>query len=180
MSIDVLFLLALAMAVFKGLRRGLIIAVFSAVAFVVGLAAAIKLSATVAVRLREGLHLSSRWWPVFAFLLVFLAIVLVVRWGARLAEAALDLAMMGWLNKLGGILLYAALYTMLLSVLLFYALQVHMLSAATVRSSLTYPFIRPWGPAVIDEFGKFVPFFKGMFAQLENFFGDLSKATPAK
>ncbi len=85
MSIDVLFLLALAMAVFKGWRRGLIIAVFSAVAYVVGLAAAIKLSATVAVRLREGLHLSSRWWPVFAFLLVFLAIALVVivRWGAN-------------------------------------------------------------------------------------------------
>ncbi len=100
--------------------------------------------------------------------------------GSKLAETALDLAMMGWLNKLGGILLYAALYTMLLSVLLFYALQVHMLSAATARSSVAYPFIRPWGPVVIDEFGKFVPFFKGMFAQLENFFGDLSKADPPK
>jgi membrane protein required for colicin V production len=180
MWIDVLFLLALAMAVFKGLRQGLIIAVFSAVAFVVGLAAAIKLSATVAVRLREGLQLTTRWWPVLAFVLVFLAVVLVVRWGAKLAEAALDLAMMGWLNKLGGILLYAALYTLLLSVLLFYALQIHMVSEATVRSSVTYRFIGPWGPAVIDEFGKFVPFFKGMFAQLDNFFGHLANAHPTK
>jgi membrane protein required for colicin V production len=180
MWIDVLFLLALLMAVFKGLRQGLIIAVFSGIAFVIGLAAAIKLSAAVATRLSHGLHMTTRWLPVLAFVLVFLAVLLLIRWGAKLAEKVIDLAMMGWLNKLGGILLYAALYTMLLSILLFYALQVHILSMAAVNSSVTYPFIRPWGPAAIDAFGKLVPFFKGMFAQLEDFFGHLSKEHPTK
>jgi membrane protein required for colicin V production len=119
------------------------------------------------------MHVSTRWLPVLAFLLVFLAVVLLVRWGARLAEAAVDLAMMGWLNKLAGVILYAVVYTIILSVLLFYAVQVHIVSDKTAASSMTYAFIRPWGPAVIDEFGKFVPFFKGMFAQLEDFFGRL-------
>ncbi|MDP4151212.1 MAG: CvpA family protein [Bacteroidota bacterium] len=179
MWIDVLFLLLLVMAIFKGLRRGLIIAVFSAVAYVVGLAAAIKLSAFVAARLGKGLHLSTRWWPLIAFLLVFVAVVLVVRWAGKLAEAALDMAMMGWLNRLGGVLLYAALYTLLLSVLLFYAVQLRMVPAPTLAASVTYPFIKPWGPVVIDEFGKFIPFFKGMFAQLEDFFGHLSQTRSA-
>jgi membrane protein required for colicin V production len=180
MWIDLLFLLALVMAVLKGLRQGLIIAVFSGIAFVIGLAAAIKLSAAVATRLSQGLHMTTRWLPVLAFVLVFVAVLLVIRWGAKLAEKVVDLALMGWLNKLGGILLYAALYTMLLSILLFYALQVHMLSPASVNSSLTYPLIRPWGPAVINAFGKLVPFFKDMFVQLEDFFGHLSKGHPAK
>ena len=167
------FLILLVMAVFRGLRHGLIIAVVSALAFLIGLAAAIKLSATVAGYLKNNMHMSTRWLPVLAFVLVFVGVVLLVRWGARLAEAAVDLVMMGWLNKLAGILLYAFIYTVALSVLLFYAIQVHVLSGNSLATSLTYPYIRSWGPAVIDEFGKFVPFFKGMFAQLEDFFGHL-------
>ncbi|HEX9514293.1 MAG TPA: CvpA family protein [Puia sp.] len=173
MWIDVLFLLFIVLAVFKGLRQGFLLAVFSAVAFIVGLAAAVKLSAALAGYLKDSVHVSTRWLPVLAFVAVFLGVVLLVRGGARLIEAAVDLAMMGWLNKLAGVLLYAGVYTIILSVLLFYAVQVHLISGATLSSSVTYSFIRPWGPVVIDGFGKFVPFFKGMFAQLEDFFGRL-------
>ena len=173
MWIDVLFLVFMVLAVFKGMRQGLIIAVFSTLAIIVGLAAAVKLSASVAGYLKDGMHVSTRWLPVLAFLLVFVSVVLLVRWGARLMEAAIELAMLSWLNKLGGILLYAISYTIILSVLLFYAVQLHGISATTLSSSKVYPFIRSWGPLVIDEFGKFVPFFKGMFVQLEDFFGGL-------
>jgi membrane protein required for colicin V production len=171
MWIDVLLLLFIVLAVFKGLRQGFLLAVFSAVAFIVGLAAAVKLSAALAGYLKDSVHVSTRWLPVLAFIAVFLGVVLLVRGGARLLEAAVDLAMMGWLNKLAGVLLYALVYTIILSVLLFYAVQVHLISGGTLSSSVTYPFIRPWGPVVIDGFGKFVPFFKGMFVQLEDFFG---------
>jgi membrane protein required for colicin V production len=171
MKIDVLFLLFMVMAVYKGLRQGLIIAVFSGIAIIIGLAAAIRLSTAVAGWAGENAHLSSRWLPVLAFILVFLAVVIVVRLGARLAEKAVDLALMGWLNKLAGVLLYAAIYTIILSVLLFYAVQLHLVAGKTLSSSVTYSVIRPWGPVVIDEFGKFVPWFEGMFTRLEDFFG---------
>ena len=171
MKVDVLFLLFMVMAVYKGLRQGLIIAVFSGIAIIIGLAAAIRLSTAVAGWAGANTHLSSRWLPAIAFILVFVAVVIVVRLGARLAEKAVDLALMGWLNKLAGVLLYAALYTIILSVLLFYAVQLHLVSGKTLSSSVTYPVIRPWGPVVIDEFGKFVPWFEGMFTRLEDFFG---------
>jgi membrane protein required for colicin V production len=171
MTIDVLFLLFMVMAIFRGFRQGFIIAIFSTLSLIIGLAAAIRLSAAVASWATH--QLSSRWPPVIAFLLVFVAVVIVVRLGARLAEKAVDLALMGWLNKLAGIILYAAIYTVILSVLLFYAVQVHLIARTTLASSVTYPFIRPWGPVVIDEFGKFVPWFEGMFARLEDFFGRL-------
>lgn len=173
MVIDVLFLVFIVFAIFKGLRQGFIIAVFSAVAVVIGLAAAVKLSALVASYGREHTSISSRWLPVLAFLVVFLAVVIAVRAGARLAEKAVDLALLGWLNKLMGVLFFAAAYIIILSVLLFYAAQIHLISTRTLSSSVTYPFIRPWGPVVIDEFGKFVPWFRGMFTQLEDFFGRL-------
>ena len=185
MWIDVLWLLLMVMAIFKGLRQGFLLAVFSAVAFIIGLAAAIKLSATIAAWLEPAVsrpgsgthpaptHSSSHWLPVLAFLLVFLVVAIGVRWGARLLEKMVDLAMLGWLNKLAGILLYAFVYTIILSVCLFYVVQVHAISGTTLSSSMTWPRIRPWGPTVIDEFGNFVPWFKGMFARLEDFFGGL-------
>ncbi len=168
MIIDVLFLLFMALAIFRGVRHGFIISVCSAIAIFIGLAAAIRLSASVAVWVSP--HHASRWLPALTFLLIFLGVVILVRLGARLAEKAVDLAMMGWLNKLGGVLLYAVIYTLVLSVLLFYAVQLHLIRPRTLSSSATYPFIRPWGQVAIDEFGRFVPWFEGMFIRLEDFF----------
>lgn len=171
MWIDVLFLVLLLWAVFKGLRQGLIIAVVATLAFIIGLAAALKLSATLAGYLRVHTSISGRWLPVLAFLLVFIGVVLLVRWIGRLMEGAAELAMMGWVNRLGGILFYAVIYTIILSVMLFYAVQLRLIRADTLTASITYPFIRPWGQVVIDGFGNLIPFFKGMFKQLEEFFG---------
>jgi membrane protein required for colicin V production len=173
MAIDVLFIVFLLLAIFRGLRHGFIIAVVSAVAWIIGIAAAIKLSAVVASYARAHMHLPPRWLPVLAFLLVFLVVVLGLRAIAGLIEKAIDLAMMGWLNKLLGVLLYAFLYITTLSVLLFYAVQIHLISPHTLSASVTYPYIGTWGRATIDEFGKFVPWFKGMFTQLEDFFGQI-------
>jgi membrane protein required for colicin V production len=173
MVIDVLFIVFLLLAVFRGLRHGFIIAIVSTVAWIIGIAAAIKLSAVVAAYGRTHMDLPSRWLPVLAFLLVFFAVVIGLHAIAKLVEKAVDLAMMGWLNKLMGVVLYAFLFVTTLSVLLFYAVQVHLISTRTVSASVTYSYIKPWGRVTIDEFGRFVPWFEGMFAQLEDFFGQV-------
>ena len=174
MAIDILFLVFLALAIFRGLRHGFIIAIVSVMAWIIGIAAAMKLSAVVAAYGKAHMHLPSRWLPVLAFLLVFLVVVFGLHAIAKLIEKAVDLALMGWLNKILGVLLYAFLFITTLSVLLFYAVQVHLISPHTLSASVTYPYIRPWGRVVIDEFGKFVPWFEGMFGQLEDFFGQIS------
>jgi membrane protein required for colicin V production len=44
---------------------------------------------------------------------------------------------------------------------------------------VTFPFIQPWGPKVIEGFGKILPVFQGMFDDLKDFFGDVSDHVPA-
>lgn len=175
MVIDVLVIVFLLLAIFRGLRHGFIIAIVSTLAWIIGIAAAIKLSALVAGYGKTHMHLPPRWLPVLAFLLVFLVVVIGLHAIARLIEKAVDLAMMGWLNALMGVLLYAFLYITSLSVLLFYAVQIHLVSAHTLSASVTYPYIKSWGRVTIDEFGKFVPWFEGMFTQLEDFFGQIGQ-----
>jgi membrane protein required for colicin V production len=168
--IDIIYAILIALAVFKGFQKGLIIAVFSFVGFVVGLAAALKLSVYVADHLKDSVNVSGKILPFLSFALVFLVTVLLIHFGAKLIEKLLEAVALGWANKLCDILLYAILYTMIFSVFLFYAEKIHVLTQSAIQSSLTYPFIKPWGPKVIDGFGQLIPAFKNMFNDLENFF----------
>lgn len=175
MIIDLTFLGMMVLAVFRGFQKGLIIAVFSLVAFIVGLAAAIKLSAVVAGYLKDSVNISAQWLPVLSFLAVFIAVVLLIRMAAKLIEASVEMAMMGWVNKIGGALFYIVLYTILLSVALFFLVQLNIISEKTIKESVTFSYIQPWGPFVIDGIGKWIPVFKDLFTQLEDFFGNLSQ-----
>ena len=165
-------------AVVKGWRNGLVVSAFSFAGLIIGLAAAIKLSAVVAMHLENSFNTSSRWLPLLSFILVLVLVGLLVRWLAKLLEGALKLAMMGWLNRLGGVLLYLILYTTVYSILLFYGAKSHLISAQNVADSKIYPVIASWGPSLIDFIAKFVPFFKNMFTELEDFFQKLSQKIP--
>ena len=127
MLIDLIFAALMMMAIFKGYQKGLIIAVFSIIAFILGLAAALKLSALVADYLKDSIHVSAKWLPFIAFALVFFAVVILVRLGAKLIEKAFQVVMLGWVNRIGGILLYAALYIIILSIFIFYAEKLKLL-----------------------------------------------------
>jgi membrane protein required for colicin V production len=175
MLIDLVFAVLLVMAGIKGFQRGLIIAVFSVVAFIVGLAAAMKLSTVVAGYLQNNVNISAKWLPLAAFALVFLGFVLLIRWGARMIEKSVQFAMLGWVNRIGGIVLYAALYTTILSVLLFYAEKINFISPAVMAESKTWPLIQPFGPKAINGLGTVLPFFKNMFEELQQFFGSVAQ-----
>jgi len=87
-----------------------------------------------------------------------------------LVQKGIELAMLGWINKIGGVLLYGVIYTLLFSVFLFYADKMNLVSETTEKASRSYAFVQPWGPVVIEWIGKFLPMFKDVFHDLENFF----------
>lgn len=175
MVIDVIFLILMVLAIFRGISRGFIIAVFSLLAFIIGLAAALKLSATVAKHLHEKANLSGYWLPFLSFLIVFVCVVLIIRWGASLAKKAVSIAFLGWIDTLAGILLYAVMYLMVFSVILFFATRIHLITPAAQAASKTYAFIEPFGPKVMSLLGRALPFFSHMFSDLSRFFEDVSK-----
>jgi membrane protein required for colicin V production len=174
MLIDFTFAALIILAIIKGYQKGFIIAIFSIIAFIIGLAAALRLSAAVANYLKDSISVSARWLPFIAFALVFFIVIILVRLGAKLIEKTFQAVMLGWLNRIGGILLYAALYTIILSIFIFYAEKLQLLQPAAIESSQTYHFIQPWGPKVMDNFGRLIPVFKDMFGQLGDFFNSLS------
>lgn len=178
MIIDVFIILILILATIKGYQRGLIVALFSMVGLIVGLAAAMKFSTLVAGYLGEAVKVSEQWLPLISFAVVFLVVVLLVRWGALLMQKSVQFVMLGWINRLGGILLFAAVYILIFSVVIFYTDQMDLIEVQTKQASVTYPYVQPWGPKVIEGFGKIIPLFKGMFTELQEFFGNISHQVP--
>ncbi len=175
MLIDACFFVLLVLAIIKGYNKGLIVALFSIIAFIIGLAAALKLSILVAGWLSGNSSINTKWIPFISFAIVFVVIVILINWAGRLIQKTVETLLLGWANRIGGILLYIALYTIIFSIVLFYATQLHFLDNSTIQASLSYPFIRPWGPAIMDGIGSVIPFFKDMFGELESFFGELAK-----
>ncbi len=177
MIIDIIFLICMVIAIFKGYRNGFIVAVFSLLAIIIGLTAAVKLSAYVANQLGTHTSVSKAWLPFLSFAIVMITVVILVRIGASMIQQLLEVAFLGWANKLAGIALYAVLYLLVLSVVMFYAEKLQFLTPEVVNASRIHGFLQPWGPKVIDGIGMVIPFFKDLFEQLSGFF-EAVKPTP--
>ncbi|MES1214626.1 MAG: CvpA family protein [Bacteroidota bacterium] len=175
MILDIVFAVVILIAIVKGFRRGLIVGLFSLLAIVIGLAAAIKLSAVVAGYIGHAVKISDKWLPIISFAVVFIIVVLLVRLGANAIQKVAETVMLGWLNKLCGIILYVAIYITIFSVVLFYAEQLKIVKPETKEKSVTYSFVKPWGPLAINAIGSVIPYFKDMFKELEDFFGSVSQ-----
>ena len=172
MLIDIIFAFLIFFACIRGFNKGLIVALFSIIAFIVGLAAALKLSAIVAAKLSTGV--SGKWLPVLSFILVFIFVAMLVSAGASIIQKTFELAMLGWVNRIAGMLFFILLYSIIYSIFLFYAVQLRMIKDATVSASIVYPYIQPLGLQIMNKIGTVIPFFKDIFDQLEHFFGKVA------
>ena len=173
MFIDVVYIILIVIACFKGLRKGFIIAVFSVLGFIIGITAALKLSAVVAVKLAAHTGVA-KWLPAVSFLLVFLAIAFAVNLVGKIIQKTFETVMLGWLNRLAGVTLYILLYSIIYSVFLFYAVQLHFINVETASNSIVYPYLQPLAPKIINLMGSVIPWFKNMFTELEQFFSGIS------
>lgn len=174
MVIDFTFLIIILVAVYKGFTRGLVIAVFSFLALIIGLAAALKLSVKVAHYLDPSSHTSAKWLTVVSFILTFIVISLLVALIARIIRKALNMAMLGSFDKLGGIVFYIIIYTIVFSTFLFFAEKTGIVKTETITASKVYDYVSPWGPKVINNLGKIIPVFSDLFSQLQTFFENIS------
>lgn len=164
------------MAVIKGLSRGFVVALFSFFAIIIGVAAAMKFSYLVANWLQQSFAINGAWLPILSFGIVLIGVIFLVRWVANLIQAALTIAMLGWLNKLGGVILYLFIYLFVYSIVLFYLTKLHFIGPETIAGSNTYNLIEPFGITAIDILGSILPIFKDIFQQLSIFFESLGLA----
>ena len=65
------------LAIIKGISRGFIMAVFSFIAIIIGVAAAMKLSYIVANWLQHSFNTGKQWLPFLSFLIVLIGVIIL-------------------------------------------------------------------------------------------------------
>ena len=177
MILDIIAAILLVLAIIKGYRKGVILAAFSYLAIIIGIAAAMKLSVIVASYL-ESQSMHGKWLSFLSFALVLLLVIIVIKLVAKMIQKLVEAVMLGWFNRISGIILYALVYFTVYSILLFYTAKIGLTGPQTLSASITYPYFHNLGPWVIDHLGSVIPWFKDMFSQLSDFFADIATKMP--
>lgn len=172
--LDVLFLIVLGFAIYKGYTRGFILSIFAVLGFIIGLAAALKLSATVAAKLST-ISDATRLLPMLAFALVFIATAFAVKFAGKIIQKTFETVMLGWANRLAGVALFILLYSIIFSIFIFYAIQIHLINQTAADASTMYPYYASIGPKTMEGIGVVIPWFKNMFGELQQFFGKFAQ-----
>jgi len=102
--IDVLFLIPIIYAVYKGFKNGFIIEICTLLALLVGIYAGIHFSDGTANFLKTNWNFDSEYMPVIAFTVTFLAVGALVFFGGKMLEKVVDVAHLTPLNKFLGVL----------------------------------------------------------------------------
>lgn len=177
MSIDIASLVILLLFFIRGYMKGLIVAAFSVIAILLGLLVALKLSQSFAVWLLAHNYIASGWAQVVSYVILFVGVVILVKFIARIIEKAAEGLLLGQVNKLLGGVLYAFLGAVVWSSILWIGARIHAFSAETISSSKSYSWLSLIAPWFWEQAGKLLPFVQDTFSKLDHFFDTINNQT---
>jgi membrane protein required for colicin V production len=168
MWLDILTGTLLIIAILQGYRNGLIRAVVSFLSLFIGLVLAFQFAGWVAAQLKAHTKIESHWLPFISFLIVLVGVLLILRWTSGLLQQTAEWLMLGWLNKLLGILLYGFIYFTMLSAVVYFLQILGILVAADMKSTYTYAYLQKWWPYCMEKMGVWLPSIKHSIATFSN------------
>jgi membrane protein required for colicin V production len=174
MLVDILCLVIVIFGFYKGFTKGLIIAIFGTLAWILGLIGALKFSSVGAIYMRDKLHIDTHYNPLISFIIIMLVIGLIVFLMGKMLQKIMEVAQLGFVNKLLGALLFTGISLLLFSALLWLANQAGMISPEVKTQSKLYSFVSPIMPFVIDHLGDLIPSIKGTLGDIQHYYNHFS------
>ena len=74
--------------------------------------------------------------------------------------------LLGWLNKLLGMVLYAILYGTIFSSLLYFMILLGVVEKATLKDSFSFPYLETWWPYFMKKLSLWIPSIKSSLTAL--------------
>ncbi len=163
MIIDIILLILLVLALYKGWTKGFIMAIFVFVSYFVALALAFHFSGTVEGYIRSQSSSDSKWYSFLAFLLVLIAGIIAVRLVGKLIEKSAELMLLGFVNKLLGILVMAIIYITFYAVTLVYCNRFGLVGDGQTIDSRSASYLMKYGRWLVSHFSEWMPALKNLF-----------------
>lgn len=116
--IDIILVLLLVFSAIGGFKNGLIVELASLAALILGIWGAIHFSYITSDFFIENLNFNSEHLPVISFIVTFVVIVILVHIVANTVEKLLETVMLGFVNKLAGLVFGVVKSALILSIIL--------------------------------------------------------------
>lgn len=115
--LDIVLLVCLIPALIQGLRKGFIAQVVAIISLVLGGWLAYKFSAVVTEWLAQWLDITGQALNIISFILIFAVVVTLLFLLGKILEASVKIILLGWLNKLLGLVFALFKYALVIGLL---------------------------------------------------------------
>lgn len=153
--LDIIFAILLILSAFNGYSKGFIIELTSLIALVAGIYAAVYFSDVTSDFLQTYFSLTTKYLSVISFALTFVLVLIAVVFVGRIVEKFVDLLMLGFLNKIAGLVFGVLKGVLILSVLIFvinyFDAGREWLAGKASKNSFLYTYIEPVAPTIYDK-----------------------------
>lgn len=140
--LDIILLLCFVPAIIGGLRRGFIAQVVAIISIILGIWLSFKFSAVLSGWLGQWIEAGEQMLHVISFAVILILAILALAAVGKLIEATVKIILLGWLNRLLGLIFALLKYALIIGLLLmlFNSLngQFHLVNQKVLDSSLLY------------------------------------------
>ncbi len=166
MWIDILSGTILIIAILQGYRHGLIKAIISFFSLFIGLIVAFQFAGYISNLLKEHTKIGSQWLPFIAFLVVLIGVMILLKMVTGILQQSAEWLMLGWLNKLLGMILYALIYGTILSAVLYFMILLGVVEKASIKDSFSFSYLESWWPYFMKKLSLWIPSIKSTLSSL--------------
>jgi membrane protein required for colicin V production len=153
--LDIIILIVLAWGAFRGFTQGFILQIVTFIALIIGIWASIAFSDPMSEFLTKNMDITGKYLPVLSFILIFVLVIVVAHLIGMLLTRFVEIASLGWLNRLGGIafgvLKMAFIVSVLLTVQNRMKEKIHIISEKQIQNSLLYKPVASLAPAIFPH-----------------------------
>jgi len=155
-TIDIVILICFIPAIVRGIQKGFVEQAISLISIILGIWASFKFAEIVCAFLVPYLEIGEPIVHVISFVLIFLAVALILHFIEKLITKVIKLVMLGWLNKLLGVVfaMLKALLVIGVLVMLFNTINTNgvLVSEEKLAESVLYEPIKDFAYTVFPYF----------------------------
>lgn len=162
--IDIIIVCCFLPALYFGIRNGLVRQLVAFAVIYFGIRLSLRFSSPLSRWVLERAEISEFWTKTVLFILIFFAVALVLSLFGRILEKIIKISLLGWLNRLLGVVMTFCTFALLLAVLVYFTDSLNNLldfiPKEKIEESRFYP-------ALLQLSQEFFPHFKEFFHQVQ-------------
>lgn len=158
--VDIVIVCCFLPVLYFGIKNGLVKQLVALAVIYFGITLSLKFAAPVSEWVLQHLQIPEFWAKAVSFILIFFVVALVLSLLGRIIEKIIKISLLGWLNKLLGIVMTFCIFALVLSVLVYFVDSANNLLEFIPKEKLEES---RFYPMLLDLAKEVFPRFKELF-----------------